>query len=181
MAVSELAPLSLRLAARRAYERGRMQGALRRGAVAALLASPSFLMCNSTAAAAACLAGFAIVVAAGRLRGGEFEDGTRAGAIAGILPCLLPAAIRAVDPQLCVLLSSRGPWICAFGGIAAGVALGLRGSAGRGWAFWSSALAALAFPAALGCLPAGAMGFLGLAIGLVAGGAPALASRRAVA
>jgi hypothetical protein len=180
MTVSELAAAPLRLAARRAYEFGRLQGALWRGSAAAVLAMPSFLVCNQTSWAGVCLAGFALVVAGGRMRGEGYETGTRAGALAGILPCLLPAAIRLVDPSFCVLLSAQGPWICGIGGAAAGVVLGLRGRAAGGLPFWSSALAALAFPASLGCLPAGAIGFLGLTIGLIAGGVPALATRRTV-
>lgn len=179
MAASDFADASLRLAARRAYELGRLNGALWRGAAAGALAAPSFLVCGQTAWAAVCLAGFALVVAAGRTRGGGYESGTRAGAVAGILPCLLPAALRVIDPSLCVMLSSRGPWICGLGGLAAGAVLMWRGRHSFGLPFWASAFAALAFPASLGCLPAGAVGFLGLAIGLAAGAVPALAARRA--
>ncbi len=179
MAASDFADVSLRLTARRAYEGGRLNGALWRGAVAAGLATPSFLACSQTAWAGVCLVGFALVVAAGRMRGQSYEAGTRAGALAGILPCLLPAALRVIDPTLCVMLSSRGPWICGIGGVAAGAVLMWRGRRSRGLPFWGSAFAALAFPAALGCLPAGAVGLVGLAIGLLAGGAPALVSRRA--
>ena len=182
MTAFEIADASLRLAARRAYEWGRLQGALGRGAAAAVVATPSLLVCSHTPWGAACLAGFALVVAAGRMRGGALEDGTRAGALAGILPCLLPAVLRAIDPALCIMLSERGPWICGVGGAAAGIVLGLRGRGhlAGGLPFWSGALAALAFPASLGCIPAGAAGFLGLAAGLAAGGVPALVSRRAV-
>ena len=179
MAVSEPIQTGLKLAARRAYERGRFEGALWRGAAAAILAIPSFAVCNQTPWAGVCLAGFAIAVAAGRFRGLGYEEGTRAGALAGILPCLLPAAVRAFDPDLCVLLSSRGPWLCAAGGAAAGVILARRGRAAHGLHFWSGALAALGFAAALGCLPAGALGFAGLAAGVLAGGAPVLVSQRA--
>lgn len=180
MIVSDVAEAPLRLAARRAYEQGRLQGALWRGAFAAALATPSFLACNQTPWGALCLGGFALVVAASRMRGEGYEDGARAGALAGILPCLLPATIRVVDPSLCILLFERGPWICGIGGVAAGIVLGLRGRRAEGVPFWSAALAALAFPASLGCLPAGAIGFLGLTIGLIAGGVPALASRKAL-
>ncbi len=178
---SEPVPWALRLAARRAYERGRLRGALVRGAAAAALAMPGFLVCNQTAWATACVAGFALVVAAGRFRGESYEAGSRAGALAGILPCLLPAALRAVNPDLCLMLTRQGLWICAAGGVAAGVVLGLRAHAARGASFWGSALAALAFGAALGCMPAGLFGFAGLAAGMLAGGAPVLAARRALA
>jgi len=178
MAVFELTGPGLRVAARRAYEKGRLEGALWRGAAAAILAMPAFAVCNKTPWAALCLAGLALVVAAGRFRGLSFEDGTRAGALAGILPCLLPAAVRLLDPELCLLLSSRGPWLCAAGGVAAGVILAMRGWSARGLPFWAGAAAALGFAAALGCIPAGILGFVSLAAGVVAGGAPVVLSRK---
>jgi hypothetical protein len=179
MALSESSVATLRLAARRAYERGRLEGALWRGCAAAALAMPGFLVCNQTPLAAVCLAGFALVVAAGRFRGEGFEEGSRAGALAGILPCLLPAAVWMFDPDLCAQLS-RGPWLCAAGGVAAGIILASRGRVAVGLPFWSSALAALSFAGSLGCIPAGALGFAGLALGVIAGGAPMLAARRAI-
>jgi hypothetical protein len=180
MTLSEFADSNLRLSARRAYEIGRLQGALWRGALAALFALPGFLVCNGTLLAALCLGGFALVVVAGRVRGGAWEDGARAGAIAGVAPCLLPAAMRALDPDLCARLMTGIPWPCAVGGIVAGAILGLRLRPAAGLPFWASALAALGFAAALGCIPAGVMGFSGLLVGVIAGGAPALVVRRAL-
>jgi hypothetical protein len=179
MAASDVLELSLRRAARRAYERGRLQSALMWGTGAAVLASPGFLVCNRAPVAAACLAGFALAVLAGRLRGEDYERGTRSGALAGILPCLLPAAIGAMNPLVCMLMSSSGMWICGIGGVAAGVILGLRSRGVGGWRYWGSALVTLAFCGTIGCLPAGAIGFAGLLAGLIAGGAPVLATRRA--
>ena len=181
MAASEVFETKLKLAARRAYERGRLRGALLRGAVALLLATPGFLACGQSRWAAVCLAGFALVVGAGRMRGEGYADGSQAGALAGILPCLLPVSFRAIDPALCTLLFANGLWICGAGGAAAGVILGLRSRAAGGLPFWGSALAALGFAASIGCLPAGAMGFAGLALGVIAGGAPVLVARRALA
>jgi hypothetical protein len=135
-------------------------------------------MCVHTPWAAACLAGFALVVAASRLRGGITEEGARAGAIAGILPCLLPAGVHLFDPELCMRLFSNGLLLCGIGGVAAGVILGIRGRTAGGLRFWAPALAAFGFAGALGCLPAGAMGFAGLALGAIAGGAPVLVARR---
>lgn len=179
MAVLEMSQAALRVATRRAYELGRLEGAMLRGAGWALLAMPGFLFCNQTLWAGICLGGFALVVAAGRMRGEGYEEGSRAGALAGILPCLLPATVRALDPDLCALLSTNGPWLCGIGGIAAGAVLALRGRASGGVPFWSGALAALGFAASLGCLPVGAIGFAGLGLGVIAGGVPVLASRRA--
>jgi hypothetical protein len=180
MTLSEIADSNLRLSARRAYEIGRFEGALWRGALAALFALPGFLVCNKTPTAALCLGGFALVVVAGRVRGEAWDDGARAGSIAGVAPCLLPAAMRALDPALCAALMTGIPWPCAVGGIAAGAILGFRGRTTGGLPFWTSALAALGFAAALGCIPAGAMGFSGLLLGVLAGGAPALIVRRAL-
>jgi hypothetical protein len=143
---------------------------------------PGFLACNRNSVGATCLAGFAFVVAAGRMRGEAWEAGTRAGALAGILPCLLPATIGLFGPSVCALVSAQGAWICGAGGAAAGIVLGLLGARTHGGdrlPFWSSALCALAFPASLGCLAAGEAGFVGLTIGLLAGGVPTLVSRRA--
>jgi len=180
MATSEVfvAPAGLASAARRAYEIGRLEGALLRGAAAAALAMPGLLLCGQRGWAAACVAAFGLVVAAGRMRGGPYEAGSRSGAIAGIVPCLLPAAVRLYDPALCMLLMTRGPWVCAAGGAAAGILLGLSGRGARGLPFWGSAFAALAFGGAIGCFPAGVLGFAGLALGVIAGGAPVLVSRR---
>lgn len=180
MAISEALDRRMYVAARLAYERGRLSGALARGAGAFALALPGFFACGRTPLAAACLAGFALIVAAGRYRGEGFEDGVRAGGVAGLLPCLLPAVLRVLDPDLCDTLFARGPWLCALGGIAAGVILGLR-SRSVGWPFWGSAIATLGLAATLGCIPAGAMGFAGLLAGVVAGGVPTLVARRAAA
>jgi hypothetical protein len=181
MAMSETPETTLRLAARRAYEIGRLPGALRLGAVAAVLALPGLLYCHATTVAALCLAGFAVVVIAGRIRGEGYEEGARAGLLAGILPCLIPAVLRVVNPALCAALCTNRPWLCAAGGVAAGAILGLRSKTAGGLPFWGSALAALGFAAALGCLPAGVLGFAGLVLGVIAGGAPVLVARKSFA
>lgn len=181
MAISEPFESALKLAARRAYEKGRLNGALLRGAAAALLAMPGFLLCNQMSWAAVCLTGFALVVAVGRMRGEDWEEGSRAGSMAGIAPCLLPAAIRLFDPDLCATIFGYGPWLCCAGGVAAGVILGLRRRAASNLPFWLGAFAALGFAASIGCIPSGAAGFAGLGLGVLAGGAPVLASRKAAA
>jgi len=178
MSTSEPIDFTIRLAARRAYEVGRLQGALRRGGGALVLALPAYLACGRTPTAAACLVLFALMVAAARFRGEGFEEGSRAGVVAGLLPCLLPAGLRLASPDLCDVLFARGPWLCAAAGIGAGIILGLRSKTTRSSAFWISALATFSAAAALGCIPAGLMGFSGLLIGVVAGGLPAIAARR---
>lgn len=179
MAVSEFSQDALKLAARHAYERGRLAGALWRGAAAAAVAVPGVLACNQTLWAGVCLAGFGLVVTAARVRGESFEEGARSGALAGILPCLLPAAVRVFDPDFCLLASTYGAGLCAIAGVAAGVILGLRRRKPGGLRFWAGALSAMTLVAAIGCIPAGAMGFAGLAVGVVAGGLPVVASRKA--
>jgi hypothetical protein len=145
------------------------------------LAAPAYFACNQTFAAMTCLVGLGLIVLASRFRGQDYEQGARAGALAGLLPCLVPSAVRAWDPDLCAWMFQNGVWVCGLGGAAAGVILGLRSRASHGVAFWSGALATLGLAAALGCIPAGTIGFVGLASGIVAGGAPVLAARRALA
>lgn len=168
----------LRIAARRAYELARLRAAVQLGAGAALLAMPGYLACNRTAVAAICVAGFALVVAAARFRGEAYEDGARAGALAGIAPCLLPALLRLVDPALCNTIFGRGSSLCALSGIVAGVILGARFRTADGFPFWTAALPALALAASLGCIPAGVMGFAGLTAGIALGAVPILAAKR---
>jgi hypothetical protein len=169
----------LRQAARRAYELGRFRGAVWRGAGMTALAAPAYLVCNRTPAALLCLVSLGLAVLAARFRGEDYEQGARAGALAGVLPCLLPAVVRVFNPDLCAVMFQRGAWFCALGGAAAGVILGLRSRALHGPAFWSGALVTLGLAASLGCIPAGAVGFLGLLLGVIVGGAPILVARRA--
>jgi hypothetical protein len=62
------------------------------------------------------------------------------------------------------------------------VILGLRSKTAGGWPFWASAFIALGFALRLsGCIPAGALGFGVLVLGVGAGGAPALVARRSLA
>ena len=179
--VFETSDIALRRAARLAYERGRFHGGLWRGAAIVVLAGPAFLVCNRTSLALACLTGLGLAVLAARFRGEDYDQGARAGALAGVLPCLLPAAVRAWNPDLCAWMFQNGAWFCGIGGAAAGVILGLRSRASHGPAFWSSALVTLGLAASLGCMPAGAVGFVGLLFGVIAGGAPVLAARKALA
>jgi hypothetical protein len=183
MAASDVGrfPARLEIAARRSYELGRLRGAVLRAGAVALLALPGVHVCNRTPLAVGCLAAFVLVVLAGHLRGEDFGEGSSSGALAGILPCVLPAAIGSWNRDACLLvMSSNGLWICGAGGLAAGVILGWRSRSARGWAFWGSALGALALGASIGCLPVGAIGFGGLALGVIAGGAPLLVARRAI-
>jgi hypothetical protein len=177
----EMSDFTLKRAARLAYERGRLQGAIWRGAAMTALAAPAYSVCNRTPAALFCLVALGAVVLASRFRGQGYEQGARAGALAGVLPCLLPAALRAWNPDLCASMFHNGLWFCGLAGAAAGVILGLRSRASQGLAFWSGALVTLGLASSLGCIPAGASGFVGLLFGIVAGGAPVLVARKALA
>jgi hypothetical protein len=178
MATSDLSQSVLRLDARRAYELGRLRGALLLGAGAAIIALPGYFACNRTPVAALCVAGFAVVVAAGRIRGEGYDEGARAGALAGILPCLLPALLRLVDTDLCNTVFAGGSTLCALGGVAAGAILGARSRTADGFPFWTSAFVTLGLAASLGCIPAGVMGFAGLAAGVALGAVPVLVARK---
>ena len=177
-AVFEMPEPRLRRAARLVYERGRLEGALWRSAAATALLTPAFLVCNRTPVAAVCLLGFGLVLLAARIVGRDYDRGARVGALAGVLPCLLPTAIRAWNPELCASMFQNGAWFCGIGGAVAGVILGLRSRASHGAAFWAGAVVSLGLAASLGCIPAGAVGFAGLLLGVIAGGAPVLVARK---
>jgi hypothetical protein len=179
MAVPDTFEDTLERAARRAYERGRMQTALMWGAVAAALTLPGFFVCNRSTLAWVCLGGFALAVTAGRFRGEAYEDGVRSGMLAGVLPCLLPAAIGALNPQVCMLMSSRGGWICGIGGVAAGFC-SRPSRPGIGRAAVLGKRPADSRPLRIDRVPARRSDWLaGLLAGLIAGGGPVLAVRRA--
>src|SRR5262249_9557978 len=146
-AAFEMSDFALRRAARLAYERRRLQGAIWRGAAMTALAAPAYFVCNRTSVAFLCLLALGSVVLASRVRVGDYEQGARAGALAGVLPCLLPTAVRAWNPDLCAWMFQNGVWFCGLGGAAAGVILGLRSRVSHGLAFWSGALVTLGLAA----------------------------------
>src|SRR5579864_4168686 len=168
--------------ARGAYERGRRRWALARGAAAAAVAAVALAGCPAPAAPAACAVGLGVLVAACLWRGGAWARGARLGFLAGLAPCLLPAAARAIricNGSMCLTL----PTVCLTGGVVAGLLLawmGLR-PPGRGdRRFWLAAAAAAILAGATGCFTAGLAGVGGMALGLLAGAAaPVLAARAA--
>lgn len=166
--------------ARRAYEGGRLRRALGRAAAAVALTAVALIGCPAPGAPAACAAAVGLVVAACLWRGGSWERGARLGFVAGLAPCLLPAAARAAH-ACCERFCPSIPPVCLAAGAAAGfllVWLGLRARGDR--RFWLAAAAAAVLAGATGCLAAGLAGLAGMALGLLAGGAaPALAARAA--
>jgi hypothetical protein len=168
--------------ARGAYERGRLRWALARGAAAVAVAAVGLAGCPSPTAPAACAAGLGVLVAACLWRGGAWARGVRLGFLAGLAPCLLPAAARAArlcNGGMCLAL----PNVCVTAGVVAGLLLGwlgLRLPAHGDRRFWLAAAAAAVLAGATGCFAAGLAGVGGMALGLLAGAAaPVLAARAA--
>jgi len=169
--------------ARTAYERGRLRWALGRAAAATAISAVALVGCPSPAAPAACAAALGVLLAGCLWRGGAWAHGARLGFVAGLAPCLLPAAARAAhvcNGSICLAI----PTICVAGGVAAGLFLGWMGPRLRGHddrrRFWLAAAGAALLAGATGCLAAGLAGLGGMALGLLAGAAaPVLASRAA--
>ncbi|HVT14853.1 MAG TPA: hypothetical protein VHQ90_01565 [Thermoanaerobaculia bacterium] len=164
--------------ARRAYERGRLRWALGHTAAAVAISAVALVGCPQPGGPAACAAALGIVLAACLWRGGAWSRGARLGFLAGLAPCLLPAAARAAyacGGSFCLTL----PAVCLAGGAVAGLLLGWLGmrlhGGGRSW-LAAALVAGLA--GAVGCLPAGLAGVAGLALGIACGAAaPVLAAR----
>jgi hypothetical protein len=177
---AEPALASLTARARRAYERGRLRWALPRAAAASAVAAVALIGCPAPGGPAACAAALGILVAACLWRGGAWARGTRLGFLAGLVPCLLPAAARAAHvccESLCLTL----PTVCLVAGIAAGLLLGSLGLRVHGdRRFWLAAASTAALSGTVGCLALGLAGVGGMALGLLAGtAAPVLAARAA--
>lgn len=167
--------------ARRAYETGRLVLALRGSALLLPLAAVA-LACG-TDPRVTLLSGalLALCVAFFLWRGGEFRRGVRPGLTAGAAPLLValfcPLTTHICTGGLCLLL----PVVCALGGLAGGVALGVLAplpSEGRGVPLLVASILA-GLTGALGCLLYGVIGIAGMIAGLLAGAVPVVASRRA--
>jgi hypothetical protein len=92
--------------------------------------------------------------------------------------------LRLFGSTVCAATTHGIPWSCLAGGLAAGVVLAagefVSPAHGERLPFWTAAFVSLACASAICCLPAGAIGFGALAAGMVAGGVPVLAVRRAI-
>jgi hypothetical protein len=143
----------------------------------------SFACCGRPEATGAGAAVLALVVVACRWRGEGFARGVAPGLLAGLCPLLLPVVARlgnfVCDAGTCTLSTLS----CLLAGALGGAVLGgvaARQVEGRG-GFLVAAAAHAALSGSLGCLLGGVAGLAGMAIGLLAGAAPALvlAARRA--
>jgi len=178
MTVAAEAALIVR--ARRAYERGRLRSAVWRAAAAVAVTALALIGCPSPDGPAACAATLGLVLIACLWRGSVWARGARLGFLAGLVPCLLPAAVRAAhacNGNTCL----TPPAVCLTAGVVAGLLLGWLGLriAGDG-RFWLAAAVAALLAGAIGCLAAGLAGLVGMALGILAGAAaPVLVSRAA--
>ncbi|MGH9749396.1 MAG: hypothetical protein ACRD5D_00635 [Candidatus Polarisedimenticolia bacterium] len=167
--------------ARRAYEIGRLEAALRRGLLLAPLVGAALLCCADAAGVLAGGAGLLAAVTYCLWRGEAFGRGVRPGLIAGMVPLVLPLAVQAMghpcDPYRCLLDAS----ICVIAGVAGGIALGLAAprprEAGGIPLFVAGLIAGLT--GSMGCILYGLIGLGGMVLGLLGGAAPFLAVRHA--
>jgi hypothetical protein len=168
--------------ARRAYERGRLRWAVSRALAAVAVAAVALIGCAAPGSSAACAAALGVLIASCLWRGGAWAGGARLGFLAGLTPCLLPAAFRTVlacGGTLCLTLLP----LCVLAGVVAGLLLGwlgLRAGTAHDRRFWLAAAGATLLAGSTGCLAAGFAGLGGMVLGMLAGAAaPALAARTA--
>jgi len=172
---------TLKTRARRAYEAGRLGAALRRSLWLAPVVALAGLCCADPAGTIVCGVGLIAAVTFCLWRGESFRRGIRPGLLAGFIPMLVPLVAQAgghlCGADRCLLF----PTLCILGGLAGGVALGLLAPRPREAhgvpLFVASLIAGLA--GATGCLLYGLIGLGGMAVGLLAGAVPVLATRAA--
>jgi len=167
--------------ARRAYERGRLRSAVVRALPLVPLVALATVGCPERLEVMLCGAAL-LATAIGLLwRGQDYGAGVGPGVAAGLLPLLLPVVTR-VTGHLCTTGSCYVlPVVCALGGLAGGVLLGVLAPApraGRRVAFVVACVVA-ALTGAVGCLLYGLVGLVVMGAGLAAGATPLLAARRA--
>lgn len=166
--------------ARRAYERGRLGTAVVRALPLVPLVALATVGCSAPQETILCGAVLLVAVTALLWRGQEFAAGVGPGVAAGLLPLLLPVVTRVTghfcSSGSCYIL----PVVCALGGLAGGVLLGVMAPApraGRRVAFVVACVVA-ALTGAVGCLLYGLVGLVVMAAGLAVGATPVLAARR---
>jgi hypothetical protein len=162
----------LRQRARRAYEWGRLRGALANAGWVAPMVAVSALTCGHPWTTAGVGLVLALLVTASLWRGGDVGRGVRPGLLAGLAPLLLPAVAcgHTCIGGMCVLL----PAVCVVGGTLSGLVV-------SGFAFralpprplvLSSAFVVAGLVGSLGCLLLGLSGVVGMAAGMALGAAP---------
>ena len=173
--------LRLETRVRRAYERGRLWSATLR----ALSIVPLVVLATSCCAArrevVVCGAVLLVAVTALRWRGQEFAAGVGPGLGAGLLPLLLPVAGRLAGHPCTAASCSVMPVVCALGGLAGGILLGVLAPPPRAGSRvpFVVACAVAALTGAVGCLLYGLVGLVVMGAGLTVGATPLLATRRA--
>lgn len=161
---------------RRAYERAHVISAMRGVALAVLLTLAAIALHRTTQATWLVAAGLAATLATFGWRGGAWRRGALAGVIAGLPVFIAPALYWmvahgshcvdcAMTPSLTCTL------VCLGTGSAVGIAVGYVATRDPSPPrFAGGALATALFTGLLGCGTVGAIGALGVVIGLVAGG-----------
>jgi hypothetical protein len=171
-------------AARSAYERGRVQNALRRTAFVLPLTFLPLYACVAAGRGALMLTVIAAVAALLVLfhwRGRDFARGANVGLIAGLGPMLLPFATTWIAPVCATLVCGLLPAASLAGGFVAALCLAggsvaRFGEAHGSGAFWSAAVSVTLTLGIAGCLHVGLAGLAGLALGLAIGALPVLAA-----
>lgn len=180
MTAEMTAEATLLARAHRAYERGRLRWALGRTAAAIAVTAVALVGCPAPGRSALCAAALGIVLAACLWRGGTWSRGARLGFVAGLAPCLLPAAARAVH-ACCDGVCPSPPAVCLTAGVVAGLLLGWLGLRLHGdRRLWLAAAATATLAGAIGCLALGLAGVGGMALGILAGAATPVLVARAV-
>ena len=171
----------LLVAARRAYERGRVK----KGARVALLTLPLFLVPLQDCAASgrgtlmvSVAAAVSVLIVLFQWRGEDYARGCNVGLVAGLSPLLLPAATGWIAPICSTVLCGFMPAASIAGGFIAALCLAGGSTLGErsGAPFWFASLTVTITLGVAGCLHVGLAGLTGLAVGLMSGALPVLAS-----
>jgi hypothetical protein len=162
--------------ARRAYEAGRFEAALRLAAWVVPMVAVSAITGGHLRSTALTGVTLVALVTALAWRGGDEGRGVRRGLVAGLGPLLLPVAVRACGHSCtdgaCLLF----PTACIAGGAIAGVAVALLAST----SFTArprllvSAFATAFLTGSLGCVLLGLGGIAGMTAGMALGASPLL-------
>jgi hypothetical protein len=166
---------------RRAYERGRLRSAALRALPIVPLVALATVGCAAPREVAMCGAALLAAVIGLLWRGQEFGAGVGPGLAAGLLPLLLPVASRLAGHPCTAASCYVMPVVCALGGLAGGVLLGVLAPAPRAGrrVTFVVACAVAALTGAVGCLLYGLVGLVVMGAGLAVGATPLVAARRA--
>lgn len=179
MAANE-AMMRLEARARRAYELGRLRGALWVSPFA-IAAGAAALACGRPAPLVLALTGALLALGVGlSFRGGAAGRAVLPGLAAGSAPLALPLLMATVGHACfgpaCLSLCQPS---CIAGGAVAGIVIARAAAQpGRDLRFLAAAVAVAGLTGALGCTIAGAFGVLGMLAGAVAAGTPVLVAAR---